>query len=105
MVRISASKSGRQTMIATLCTEDGLRARFAITSRTKPASAEHKRQQCQRHHASRNAVQRSGGAALFQPRTMALMGMFAKRVMTPEIKKRIAVPMRNNMRFLFSRAG
>src|ERR1700723_3772855 len=92
-------------MLATLCTEDDLRARVAITSRTKPASAEHKRQQCQRLHASRSAVQRSGGAALFQPRTMALIGMFAKRVMRPEIIKRIAVAISNDMRSLFSRAS
>src|SRR5690348_13420229 len=100
MVRIIASKTGRQTVAATPWIEDGRRARFALISRAKPASPEHKRKQCQRHHASRNAAHCSGGAALFQPRTMALMGMFANRVMMPEIINRVAVPISSDMRIL-----
>ena len=73
--------------------------------RAKPASAEHRRKQFQRHHASRNSVQWSGGAALFQPRTIALMGWFPKRVMRPEMTNRIAVPISKDVRVLFSRAS
>ena len=92
-------------MIATPWIEDGRRERAARIRSARPASPEHKRQQCHRHHASRNALQWSGGAALFQPRTIALMGMFAKRVMRPEMMKRIAVPISRDMRILFSRAS